>query len=263
MPNSIQISLVNQSTIFKDSDLPALANALQIQVKRDFFPVWGIDAQLFYTPSGKHPTASHWPLVLFDNSDVANALGYHDESPTGQPLGKVFVATTLADGQKVEVTTSHELLEMLGDPYVNLAAQDGSIFWASEMCDMVENDEYFITIPTGWNGAGTSVPVSNFGLPDWWQTGKPGPFDFLKKLTSPLTLTAGGYMSFLDLNKPGQGWQQINGRMDSGVQKVRARPRLGSRRSLRAIARSDRIRSTYLPDSEAIAAAPLGGSWPA
>jgi hypothetical protein len=256
----IQVSLVNLSTIYKDVDLPILANALQIQVTRDFLPIWGIDARIFYTPTGKNPTGSHWPLALFDNADVANALGYHDESATGQPLGKIFVATTLADGQKVEVTTSHELLEMLLDPYVQDASQDGSIFWAKEACDMVENDEYLIDIPAGWNGAGTQVPVSNFGLPAWWQSAQPGPYDFLKKLTKPLTLTPGGYASFLDITKPQSGWQQINGRMETADQRVRSRPHLGSRRALRNIPREagddgiKRERSTYAPGTEAISA---------
>ena len=256
----LQISLVNKSTIFKDSDLPTLANALQLQVTRDFSPIWGTSAQIYWTPSGKNPTASHWPLALFDNADVANALGYHDESPTGQPLGKIFVATTLADGQKVSVTTSHELLEMLGDPYVNGANQDGSKFWATEMCDMVENDEYEIVIPSGWAGAGTSVAVSNFALPAWWQSSIPGPYDFLHKLSAPLTLTPGGYMSFLDLTQPRAGWQQVNGRMDTAAQRVRSRPHLGSRRALRNIPRTapagepQRERSTYSPGIEAVAA---------
>jgi len=255
MTSPIFISLVNQSTQYSDALLPALANALQIQVTRDFYPIWGINAKVFYTPTGKNPTASHWPLVLLDNSDQANALGYHDESTTGAPLGKIFVATTLADGEKVEVTASHEFLEMLGDPYINLAAQDGAVLWAYEMCDMVENDSYDITIPAGWAGAGTAVPVSNFALPSWWQSALPGPYDFLKKLTAPLMLTPGGYMSMLDLNKPSQGWVQINGRMDTAVQKVRARPHVGSRRLLRQIAKADRVRSTYTPGTDAIASA--------
>ena len=251
----IQVSLVNASTIYKDADLPILANALQLQVRRDFFPVWGIDAQIFYTPSRNNPTAAHWPLALLDNSDQASALGYHDESPTGQPLGKIFVATTLADGQKVEVTASHELLEMLLDPFIADAVQDGNIFWAKEAADMVENDEYMVTIPTGWVGAGTQVPVTNFGLPAWWQSAQAGPYDFLKKLTAPLTLTPGGYMSFLDLTKASQGWVQVNGRMDTVAQKVRSRPRAGSRRALRRIPRIagpddiKRERSTYSPSA--------------
>lgn len=255
MTSPKKISLVNQSTLFKDADLPALANALQIQVTRDFLPAWGVGAQMFYTPSGAHPTADHWVLALLDDSDQANALGYHDKGVQGQPLGKVFVRTTLANGQKVSVTASHELLEMLGDPSCSSADQDGSIFRAKEAADMVENDEYEIEIPVGWAGAGTKVAVSNFGLLSWWDSSRTiGPWDFLGKLTGPLLMTPGGYTSLLDLTNLALGWQQVNARGMSTAEEVAARPHLGSRRALRAIPKDKRKLSTYEPGTDAIPA---------
>jgi len=92
----INVSIVNQSTAYPDAQLPLLANALQFQVQRDFAPAWGTMARIWYTSSGKNPTASHWALALLDDTDQAGALGYHDITPTGQPLGKIFVKTTLA-----------------------------------------------------------------------------------------------------------------------------------------------------------------------
>lgn len=250
------VSIVNKSTLFADADLPALANALQIQVTRDFLPAWGVDAKVFYTPSGQHPSTDHWVLALFDDSDIASALGYHDKTPSGQPLGKAFVRTTLSDGQKVSVTVSHELLEMLGDPSCSSADQDGNVFWAKEAADMVENDEYEIEIPDGWAGAGTKIAVSNFGLLAWWDSSRTvGPYDFLGKLTKPLGLTPGGYMSFLDMSNPSRGWQQVNARgIADPVAKVRARPHLGSRRALRSIPRTERVLSTYSSGTESVPA---------
>jgi hypothetical protein len=251
----INISLVNLSTAYPDASLPALANALQIQISRDYFPEWGVQAKVWYTPTGKNPTASHWALGLFDDTDQAGALGYHDITATGQPLGKVFVKTTLAAGLAVESTASHECLEMLGDPDVNLSAQDsGTKFWAYEMCDMVENDSYDITIPAGWAGAGTVVPVSNFALPAWWETSNPGPWDFLKKLTAPFTLDAGGYMSYLDLANASAGWVQITARGMNPAERAHARPYAGSRRLRRTIPRDQWIPSTYTPGAEAVPA---------
>jgi hypothetical protein len=251
---AIHISIVNKSTLFADADLPALANALQIQVTRDFLPAWSIDAKIYYTPSGNNPTAAHWILALMDDADQAGALGYHDVDPLGNPLGKVFVRTTLNDGQKVSVTTSHELLEMLGDPWISTADLDGNVWWAKEAADMVENDEYEITIPDGWPGAGTKVAVSNFGLLAWWNSSSAGPYDFLGKLKKPLTLTPGGYMSFLDMDHLSRGWQQVTARQLSPADKVRARPHIGSRRLLRSIPKTERVRSTYNPGLEAVPA---------
>src|SRR5579863_6200667 len=119
-----KISIVNRSTQFKDSDLPALTNALQLQVSGDWFKAWGSFAQLFHSKTtDPNPPSDHWVLGIFDNSDVAGALGYHDVTPTGQPLGKAFVSTTIADGGTFSVTVGHELLEMLGDPDINLTAE--------------------------------------------------------------------------------------------------------------------------------------------
>lgn len=253
--SAVNVSLVNHSSLFADADLQNLANALQFQLIRDFAPHWNVSARMFYTPSGANPTPGHWVLVLFDDSDVANALGYHDVGPNGEPLGKVFVRTTLADGQKVSVTASHELLEMLGDPYVSTSDQDANTFWAKEACDMVENDEYDIVIPDTWPNAGTKVAVSNFGLLSWWQSSAAGPYDFLGKLTKPLTLTPGGYMSFLDLDHLSRGWQQVTAReITNPSEKVKARPHVGSRRMLRTIPKTDRVRSTFKPGNKAIPA---------
>lgn len=245
----IQISLANQSTLFSDKDLPALANALQIQVSRDFFPAWGVDAQIFYTPTGKHPTANHWVIALLDDADQAGALGYHDLSVSGMPLGKAFVRTTLADGGLVSVTVSHELLEMLGDPDVNLTAQLDTKLYAYEVSDAVESDAdgYAIVIPSGWDGAGTSVTVSDFVLPSWFETFRTSrPFDFKGHITAPLQLLPGGYIGMMDLNNLSAGWQQVTADRDP-KSIMASRPRAGSRRSRRAIPRSRWVRSTYTP----------------
>src|SRR5579863_7935977 len=163
----INISIVNKSTLYPDASLPTLANALAIQVKRDFTPIWGIEAKIFYTPTGKQPSADHWVLALLDDADQAGALGYHETSPAGQPLGKAFVRTTQQAGDQISVTVSHELLEMLVDPDINQAAEfddasgNPSIFYAFEVADAVEDDSlgYNITIPAGWPNAGATVLV--------------------------------------------------------------------------------------------------------
>jgi len=256
MKSPIHISVCNNSTLFSDKDLPALCNALQIQVSRDFYPIWGIDAQIFYTPSGQHPSADHWVLGLFDDSDVAGALGFHDVSPTDLPIGKAFVRTTQADGMQISVTVSHELLEMLGDQSVSMASQDGNIFWAYENCDAVEADNlgYEITIPVGWNGAGTKVLVSDFVTKAWWDRSAPGPYDFMGHIKQPLALAPGGYISFLDLNNLQNGWQQVTAKTATPAEQVKARPHVGSRRSRRALPRHQWVRSTYAPGTIAIAA---------
>ena|SRR5713226_3199460 len=95
---NIRVAVWNQSTVLKDADVRAAIPALQTQVHRDFAPVWGIDADLAFVPKAQHPTAGSWWLVVADNSDVAGALGYHELTQEGLPLGFVFAGTDQQHG---------------------------------------------------------------------------------------------------------------------------------------------------------------------
>lgn len=251
------ISIVNRSTMFADSDLPSLANCLQIQVTRDFLPAWGVDARIYYTPTGKNPSPDHWVIALLDDADQAGALGYHDKSPNGLPLGKAFVRTTLANGGSISVTVSHELLEMLGDPDINLTALAGNLLYAYEVGDAVEADDlgYEIEIPTGWPDAGRRILVSDFVLPSWFEEFRTsGPFAFRTNLSRPFELAPGGYIGILDLSHLNRGWQQLTARATSTAARALARPRAGSRRSRRSLERPEWLASTYPTGAESIPA---------
>jgi hypothetical protein len=253
----INVTVSNFATAFADTDLQPLASALSIQVNRDFLPAWGVQAKLWFTQTGQHPHPDHWVLGLYDDADQAGALGYHDVTPAGQPLGKIFVKTTLADGGLVSVTASHELLEMLGDPNINLAAERDdasgapSKFYAYEVADACESDSdgYDIILPAGWVGAGKVIHVSDFVLPSWFESFRTdGPFDFMDKIHSPFQLLSGGYIGYLDLSNLAAGWQQeIAGAAMSARQKVAARPHVGSRRYRRSMRRNEWVPSTYTP----------------
>jgi hypothetical protein len=115
-----QISVINESTVLTDADVIPVVSALQQQVTNDFRPAWGLDAELTMIPQGQQAPAGTWWLVILDDSDQAGALGYHDLTPDGLPIGKVFAASDLKFGTSWSVTASHELLEMLADPNINL-----------------------------------------------------------------------------------------------------------------------------------------------
>ena len=112
------IACFNQATVPLGGGLgfDKLIATLQQFLDQIFVPVWGTPARLVRT-TGFQKGA--WALAFLDTADVANALGYHDLTPDGLPLSKVFVRTTLGAGQKVSVTASHELAEMLVDPAIN------------------------------------------------------------------------------------------------------------------------------------------------
>jgi len=151
--------------------------------------VWGYPARLYVTDKPKN---DEWQVVFLDDADAANALGYHDLTKNGQPISKVFVKTTIAAGQKVSVTASHELLEMMIDPGAQLWAQntDGR-FYAYEMCDAVENEEYTID----------GISVSDFVHPSFfesWHQPRSVQFDHLNKVSQPFQTLQNGYQIVSD-----------------------------------------------------------------
>lgn len=237
---NIQIAVTNPSTVLTDSQVQAAVSALQTQVHRDFAPPWGIDADLTFVPKGKKPASGAWWLVILDNSDQAGALGYHDITDKGLPLGKVFAATDLQYGNQWTVTASHELLEMLGDPEINLtvfvqSSDTAGKLYAYEVCDACEADQF------GYKINGTLV--SDFVLPSWFESSrapKSAQLDFQNKIQKPLQLLPGGYIGVFNV-AAGNGWQQITA--EHTPSRYDARPRVGSRRERRRTPRDQWIKS--------------------
>lgn len=237
---NIRVSVINASTAVSDSDVSAAVPALQTQVHRDFAPAWGTDADLTFVPSGASPPANTWWLTILDNSDQAGALGYHDLTPDGLPLGKVFAGSDIQYGYKWTVTASHELLEMLGDPDINLTAfvQPGNTngtLYAYEVCDACEADNFGYDI----NG----VTVSDFVFPSWFESFRqPGStqFDFKSQINKPFDLLAGGYIGVFDVTS-GTGWHQLTA--ERTAFRFDMRPRVGSRRERRSTPRHHWVRS--------------------
>jgi hypothetical protein len=236
----IKVAVINASTVLKDADVKAAVPALQKQVHDDFAPAWGVDADLIFVPRhGKPPTKAWW-LAILDDSDQAGALGYHDLTDQGLPLGKVFAGTDMRYGSKWTVTASHELLEMLGDPDVNLAAaidrpHGGMRLYAYEVCDACEADQFAYKID--------GVLVSDFVFPAWFESFRKHnstQFDRQELIKAPFELLTGGYIGIYDVPS-GSGWTQIT--KDGESRLYQLRPRVGSRRERRRTPRDQWLKS--------------------
>src|SRR5579872_4203217 len=107
------IAVTNVSTCLNDEQVEAVLTALQKQVSQDFIAYWDLDCTLQFLPKNAALTQGWWQMVVMDDPDQAGALGYHEMSTTGTPLGKVFAGLDLKMGASWTVTLSHELLEML------------------------------------------------------------------------------------------------------------------------------------------------------
>lgn len=192
------ITVVNEAKTPWGVAQNALVAALQKYVDERFAPVWGVPATLL---SGSAVKKGSWGLVFLDDADQADALGYHDLTPQGLPLGKVFVRTTISSKNLVSVTASHELAEMLADPAIDLAAEapDGT-FYAYEVADPVEEETFQIG----------GIPLSNFAYPSWFEgfrKPRSDKFDEMGTCKKPFEIRAGGYMSIF---KNGE-WMEIFG----------------------------------------------------
>jgi len=252
------IAVINASTVLSDDQIRPAVAALQKQVSQHFAPAWGSDARLTVVPRGQRPAPKSWWLAILDNSDQAGALGYHDLTDEGLPLGKVFAASDITYGFEWTVTASHELLEMLADPDINLTVfvqSDATrgLIYMHEVCDACEADELGYRID--------GVLVSDFVFPAWFESFWPAgatQFDFQKKIDKPFDLLPGGYIGVFDV-RAGTGWQQLTA--DAPVDTASAaavvdalrrpahyrydmRPRIGSRRERRRTPRDRWLRSS-------------------
>lgn len=241
----ITISVINACTVVSDDDCCKLVAALQKQVSQDFAPVWGIDAKLDFVPSGGKPADGTWWLSVLDDTDRAGVLGHHDLTPQGLPVGKSFAGTDQHYGHCWTVTASHELLEMLADPDINLTVfmhptPSDSKLYAYEVCDPCQDDSFAYEID--------GVKVCDFVYPAYFQGFRQAGsarFDHLGKLTSPVpAVLDGGYISAFDMNAA-SGWQPVMGATVGATSKrALIRGRTSSRRQRRRLPRSQWVHST-------------------
>ena len=165
--------------------IDTLLAALQEYVDQHVAPVWSTPAQLVHS-SGY--LKEHWAIVFLDESDEPGALAYHDLTPDGLPLSKVFVKTIRDGGGSLSVATSHELVEMLVDPAINLLALGPrkGYAYAYESADPVEE----VAFPV------RGLPMSDFVYPAYFEAfraERSTQFDHVSKVTRPFQLLKGGY----------------------------------------------------------------------
>lgn len=227
------IAVTNASTCVSDAQLEAALPALQQQVSQDFRTYWNADCSLLVFKTDQTLPEGWWQIVVLDDPDQAGALGYHELATNGAPLGKVFAGLDLRDGYSWTVTLSHELLEMLADPWINwcATASDGKIY-ALEVCDPVEADSLGYEI----NG----VLMSDFVTPAWFESATAARVDFKQKISPPLQLAPGGYISVFDLKK---GWTQVSCEPANMTQAP-----AGSRRQRRSMAHEQWKKSGGCPE---------------
>jgi len=256
----IKVAVINASDHLRrlhgqenDKYIENVVQALQKQVDEHFAPAWGITAKLDFIGGDSARKCADmikscswakeaWWLVLLDNSDIAWFTGYHDVTTERMPIGKVFVETNSQSRREWTTSASHELLEMLADPGMNLtvfkptdkASEQSATgqLYAYEVCDPCDADQYSIEVN------GQHISVSNFVYPawfEWFQKRNITQFDHKgsPNMNEPFKLLPGGFINVLDIPY-GTGWRQIS--EDPGYDmRYRLRPLVGSRRERRIL----------------------------
>lgn len=197
-----QIALISLSSLVPFDRVQIIAAALQIQLDRDFTPIWGRSATVVAYARVSDPPKDSWQIVIQDDINEPGAAGFHT-TYHGQPY-----ALIQAEGE-VSVTCSHELIEMMVDPYGNRMIpasmvdpanpQGERVQLLAEACDPCEEITYEI------NG----VNVSDFLRPEYYDAeGHPDtPYTFCNSIPIPHGMLRGGYLSFVGSDGV---WRQID-----------------------------------------------------
>jgi hypothetical protein len=198
----MNIFVINKSTVLRDAQIQRWLPAFDVYADhvREW---WPRAVSLVWCPRDHEPELA-WKLVFADKSDQAGDLAYHDFTADGRPISYVFAADVEKTGDSMTVTATHEIAEMIADPWISENFQiTDTRFFAKEICDPCEANEFAYSIKVGRSQA---IKVSDFVLPKWFIPGSTGQFDRNKKIDKPLKILPGGYMSVFT---PGRGWRQM------------------------------------------------------
>ena len=237
------ISVVNMSGgAVSDTDLQRAIRAVNRQIREDFEPHWGFGARLRLEGRSGRKRRSGFNsadmrgeavLYLHDVARIRDAEGFHVQNADGIPYGFVFLEVSKKLTEAWTVTLSHEALELLADPELNLLVQgphpkhpSRTAYHWFEMCDAVQDESYEID----------GVSVSNFVLPLYFTSSEErgGRNDFLGTVASGRTLRSfsinpGGYINYFDpsLGRRGQDTTYSADERAQQRLKVKAQLRVG------------------------------------
>jgi hypothetical protein len=186
------VALVSETQSISFSELSRVSAALQKQAIRDLGPIWNIQATCDAFGRLEDVPVGYWPIIVEDDIRTPGAAGIHEDKD-GQP----FALVTAGSGWSL--TASHELVEMLVDPFGNnlTAGQStmpgqGRVEFLVEPCDPSEAVQFAYVI----NG----VTVSDFYTPLFFSTmhNPANRYSQTGAIKKPRQVLKGGYLSWHD-----------------------------------------------------------------
>jgi hypothetical protein len=203
------IALVSLSKNITSSELAQTSAALQKQVLRDLGPIWGISASVDAFPDLKSVPLGYWPVIITENLTDPSSEGYHNDHHN-QPYALVKADNSWP------LTCSHEMCEMLVDPYGNrleaagsVDPKQGKVHYLVEVCDPCEDASFAYSI----NG----ILVCDFYTPNYFdpQVAPSVRYSFTGAITKPCEVLKNGYLSWQD--PVSRGWFQQTKFSDTSV----------------------------------------------
>jgi hypothetical protein len=206
----IQVGLVDMTGKIDAELVQSAAVALNLQVTRDLPQFWPLSATVMYLSNPKKIPVGVWPVQLVHSLPPGEG-GFHLNKHK-QPYSKVIASPT---DNTWTIDASHEILEMLIDPWGNRMQSSvaieivggkiedgtGQYGYLVEACDPCEDNSYAYTI----NG----IAVSDFITPHFYDpvTTSGTRYSFGGNINAPRQVLPGGYISFVDPIK--DEWEQI------------------------------------------------------
>lgn len=195
----IRIGVVSKVKEIDLEQLRKIVAAINKQLALHFAPYWAIEAQATVFSSTTLIPSGYFPVTI--EYDIDEDLGgFHGVDDDGIPFGKVRYSS------KVSYVLSHEILEMVHNPYLKkfrkttgFKENEDDPLYVEEVADATDGKGYLID----------GIEVSNFITPDWFNRVHVEniKYDFLGLLKRPRELYEGGYISWLSVQ--GEYWQAV------------------------------------------------------
>lgn len=192
------IIIISQTNKISALELTKVVKAIQFQITNHLAPFWALDANLIISDK---PKAGDWIAIIKDEISEPLIDGWHTVK-NGVPFAEIRFTNDWS------YSLSHELIEMLANPYIQETDQNDNVFVMQEIADATNKLGYEID----------GVKVSNFVTPDYYNAidgnfldyvlGKVGfktetqplKYDYMGVLKRPLEIYEGGFMSWFDEN---------------------------------------------------------------
>lgn len=190
--NLSQIALLSETQDVSFSELSKVSAALQKQVSRDLAPIWDVNATVDCFDKLESVPPGYWTVTVRDDLDPAEGDGVH-KTEHGRPFALV------QSGEGWSVSASHEVLEMIVDPFETrfVSAQSpmngqARVDFLVEVCDPCQAATFAYPV----NG----IAVSDFVTPHYFDpvSNTAVRYSYSGSIRRPFEVLAGGYLSWHD-----------------------------------------------------------------